>query len=77
LEINQEKWTQKFREHDIDLETFSTLKDDQQLKDIVIDVLGALRRLLKEMSNKSRLQDFVDVLLVQKQRLVFSVMTAD
>jgi hypothetical protein len=29
------------------------------------------------MSNKSCLQDFVDVLLVQKQRLVFSVMTAD
>jgi len=49
--IEQDKWLESFLEHDLDTETLSTIRDDNILKELGVEVLGARRRLLKEIQN--------------------------
>ena len=51
---SQEKWYPSLVENDIDLETLSTIDDDGLLRELGVEVLGARRRLLKEISDPKR-----------------------
>ena len=48
---SQEKWLQTMTDHDLDLETLSSIHDDETLKELGVEVLGARRRLLKEVQS--------------------------
>jgi len=52
VNIDQDKWLQTLIDNDVDLETLSTLRTDDELKELGVDVLGARRRLLKEILNE-------------------------
>ena len=50
--IDQDRWLQTLIDNDIDKETLSTLRSDEELKELGVDVLGARRRILKEILNE-------------------------
>lgn len=49
--FDHEKWLPSLIANDIDLETLSTLRTDEDLKQVGVSAIGARRRLLREVPN--------------------------